>query len=94
MNPIPVWGILKTELIEAAGIAVRSLVGQGSGDPWHRGPETGFAARETPLGAWLLRLAGLARKGGPGDLQDARTRNVISHSLAPVEAQAPSRSTP
>lgn len=67
-------GILNTELIEAAGIAVRSLAGQGSYAPWHRGPETGFAARQAPLGAWLPRLAGLARKGGPGDLQDARTR--------------------
>jgi hypothetical protein len=50
------------------------------------GPRTGalcFTARQARSVPGIPRLARPARKGGCGDLQDARTRNDTPYSFAP-----------
>jgi hypothetical protein len=80
----PLAGILRTELIEAAGQRFglsppEAVTPLGTED---RTPC--FTARETRSVPGIPRLARPARKGGCGDLQDARTRYVTPPSLCVV----------
>ena len=67
-------GMMDPESNEVCWTTVRLLAVRALTPPDPEDRALCLTARETPLGAWLPRLAGLARKGGPGDLQDARTR--------------------